>query len=319
MKKLGYVLNSFLALSMLLQLSSCNMKSGVSKSSKDMNKFSLAEDDMEKMASVTYLAILKPINENVAGRISGSFTFHKDLDFIVSDIRVIGSAPSVIHGQNVYLGSSCPSQGADINEDGIIDILEAQTSTGKIILPLDADINNQYSLLAMYPFSDEWGAYFFSQIASFQKFFDDLKAEDENPTDEIVKLSSPTFGLEGKVVMIHGMADEVLLPESVATNEGLTAQQTIPVACGVITRVTIVPGSFEPDDVTIGTIDNGHSNPSNRPGNGSRPSTNGPGLNTTSGSNGGRTSPNRQRGGTSGSGSGTTYQGQCPDNSGKGC
>lgn len=249
------MLLSRLSLVLLLIISGCKGGDGGGTNPPvvGIDKLGMYEDNLEKLDTVTYMAVLKPLNSAVAGDAYGSFTFHKDKDFIVADVRLNDSAPIVTQTQKVHLGNTCPTDADDTNGDGYIDVLEAEQVSGKVIIPLDGDISSQYGLLGMYPISDSWGAYVYSQTGSFTQFYQDLFDVDVNPDDEVVKLTSP-LGLIGKTVLIYGMEEHVEMPESVASSNGLSPNLSLPIACGVITLVTQVPGTFEPDDITLGHV-----------------------------------------------------------------
>jgi hypothetical protein len=250
------MLLSRLPLVLLLIISSCQKSefhhSGKALPNTGIDKLQL-EDNLERLEKVTYLAVLTSVNGAVAGEAYGSFTFHKDQDFIVADMRLNDSGAVATQIQKVHLGKACPTEADDTNQDGYIDVIESGDVTGKVIIPLDNDISSQYGLLGSYPITDAWGSYVYSKTASFSQFYQDLFAEDLNPEDEVVKLTSP-LGLIGKTVVVYGMEENFDLPETVATNNNLPAYQTLPIACGVITLVTDIPGTFEPDDITIGHV-----------------------------------------------------------------
>lgn len=201
----------------------------------------------------TYLASFTPLNEKIAGKVSGALTIHKEGDFLAAHVRVLGAAPKIIHAQNVHFGQVCPTEAADLNQDGVVDIMEAQQFTGNTFIPLDGDINAQYSLLGTYPVADDWGAYVYAQTGSYTLFMQDLAAADEVPDDHIVKPAVAAFNLQGKVVMIQGVAEDINLPESAESTTDLTANQILPIACGILDRVWTVPGSVEEDDVAVGS------------------------------------------------------------------
>lgn len=230
----------------------------------------------------TFLAVLGGVNKNIIVP-AGALTLAKDGDFFVADVRVSHSTPNVIHAQNIHLGKVCPTSEADLNHDGMIDIMEAERVVGPMIMPLDGDISTQLGDFDAYPETDPWGAYVYSRTASFNVLLEDLNAEDDDPIDNIEKLSTTGLKeLHGRVVLIQGVAPDLELPTSVASLPGLTAQETLPVACGVLKVVTHVPGIFEPDDMTVGRI------PDNNPGrpdsvNPHRPERGRPGYNTPGG------------------------------------
>jgi hypothetical protein len=233
------------------------------------------EDNLEILETVTYLAVLTPVNSAIAGNAYGSFTFHKDHDFIVANVRLNESSPIVTQIQKVHTGNACPTEADDLNGDGYIDVVESAEVTGNVIIPLDGDISSQYSLLGSYPISDAWGAYVYSKTASFSEFYKDLFDIDINPEDEVIKLTSP-LGLVGKTVLIYGMKENLEIPSTVATNNDLLPHETLPIACGIITLVTDVPGTFEPDDITLGRVPGPRPQPGTtpRPGSNSQPGTN---------------------------------------------
>jgi hypothetical protein len=249
------VSNLVLVLLILLIFSGCEdgSRNGSQPPRSGMDSLEDPGNNLEKMDTVTYMAVLNPVNTAVAGEAYGSFTFHKDQDFIVANVWLNNSAPIVTQTQKVHLGTACPTEADDINFDGYIDVEEAGKVSGNVIIPLDGDISNQYSLLGMYPISDAWGAYVYSRTGSFSEFYQDLYDFDVNPDDEVVKMTGP-LDLAGKTVLIYGMEEHVEMPETVATSNGLTPNQSLPIACGVITLVTEIPGTFEPDDITIGHV-----------------------------------------------------------------
>lgn len=64
--------------------------------------------------------------------------------------------------------------------------------------------------------------------------------------------SSP-LSLDERLVVIYGVPDSQVLPETVGTDGSLTPHQSIPIACGQFSRVETFPGTVEPDEVTAGT------------------------------------------------------------------
>ena len=108
---------------------------------------------------------------------------------------------------------------------------------GPIIVPLDGDLLTQAGGIEGYPTADQAGSYFYSQTANLEDMLNDLRAEDENPDDPIVKLGEgEELDLEGKHVIIHGVPESVELPDTAASVLGLPANATLPIACGIIER-----------------------------------------------------------------------------------
>jgi hypothetical protein len=197
-----------------------------------------------------YISVLTPLNEHVSGLITGAATISRDEDELVGDVRFSGEAPTaaVLHEQNIHMGDRCPDASDDLNEDGIIDAVEGALVYDKILIPLDGDLNSQRMGGGIFPLADEFGDYIYSQVGSYQKFIDDLKELDLNLEDHIVKLSEEAeeIKFEGKIVVIQGVSKSAALPDTVVSNNQFTNHDTLPVACGILTRVTTLPGNSDP-------------------------------------------------------------------------
>ena len=245
MKKGIKIISSLAVLSLAV---SC----GDSEKSKSGNSGSVEQDVQEEQEIIPadgsnidglYKAKFITINSNVNGTIPGSATFFRKEDKWFAYLRLFAGMPKAWHMQNVYEGTRCPNANDDLNLDGFIDIIEAQAVLGKILIPLDADISSQNSGRNFYPLADLSGSYHYERVTSFKRFFNDLKSEDKNPEDQIMKLA-PDEGLKlvGRAVMIQGVTEDVELPETVQTLERRRPFQTLPIACGIYEKVETLPG-----------------------------------------------------------------------------
>lgn len=210
-------------------------------------------------AQENYLAKFHTLNPHINGIIGGSATIYIDSDDIGSDyndsyysdfddndseqrkikafVRLFAGSPEAWHMQHVFVGNRCPDFRDDLNFDGFIDIQEAYKVVGNIIIPLDGDISSQKSDLYVFPLSNESGSYTYTKEAGFEDFMWDLQARDKNVNDNIVKLGrNEALNMEGKVVIIQGVASDVVFPETVASYGSRKTFQTFPVACGVFKR-----------------------------------------------------------------------------------
>lgn len=185
-------------------------------------------NDAKKDYSVT----LKAVNSAAAPTTFGNGTFALDKDNFVATVN-LSLAPTGTHLQSITVGTACPTMADDKNADGFIDAVEAQSIAGKTLIPLDGDLSSQEAGADGYPVDN----YNYSQTTSFSKMISDLVLPDTDPNDSVVKLTtSDELTFQGKVVMVHGVSADTVLPPTVQSIEGLPAQATLPLACGVIQK-----------------------------------------------------------------------------------
>lgn len=187
-------------------------------------------------------ATLIPINTNVSFDAFGEALITIAGDQITVKIDAFGTSASTTHIQNIFIGPSCPTSSADVNGDFIVDVLEATATSGQILIPLDGDLESQISGNTTYPTSDAAGYYTYNTTGSFTKMLEDLRVPDEDLSDPYVKLvSGESLSLTGRVLVIHGVPDSTLLPDSVATISGVSKNASLPIACGVIQKISSSP------------------------------------------------------------------------------
>ncbi len=128
-------------------------------------------------------------------------------------MEVTGSTPSTFQLQHIHIGSACPTMADDANGDGYIDALEGLPSYGPALVPLDGDLNGQSAGASSYPSSDENGGYTYEKTADLKVMIEDLKKQDPNPNDAIVKLGTKRLNLTNRHIIIHGVPEDTELPE----------------------------------------------------------------------------------------------------------
>jgi hypothetical protein len=226
-----------------------------SKGGGETSKINTPSDKSEPLETEftgTYQALLAPLNKEVSGHLDGSLTIVRESDNFIADIRLSNGPTSSMHIQSIHNGSRCPDERDDTNGDGFIDAKEAAVVLREILIPLDDDLNSQHMGLGTYPETDAYGYYFWSRSASYKKLITDLYEEDINHSDDYVKLQpNKSFGVLNKVVLIRGVPEKSPLPETVAGRGRLSPHMGLPVACGVIRRLTHVPGVVDQDDTGL--------------------------------------------------------------------
>lgn len=206
-------------------------------------------DNLEIEMNGIYQAILKPVNAKIAGNyLNGSLNLVREGDEFIADVRLSGGPKSVLHTQSIHIGERCPDERDDLNNDGFIDAEEGIQVYKEILIPLDDDLSSQRIGLGIFPVSDAYGYYFWSRTVSFEKMMNDLFEEDINFADDYVKLNTGKSLLNsGKVVVITGIPSGEFLPDTVQGRGRQSAHEALPIACGVIRKLTSVPGVVDRD------------------------------------------------------------------------
>lgn len=195
-----------------------------------------------------YQALLTPTNKKVAALLNGALTLVRERNEFIADIRFSAGPASVLHSQHIHVGSRCPKESDDLNRDGYIDAEEGFKVYKEILIPLDDDISSQRMGLGIFPASDDFGYYYYSRGTDFNLLMKDLKEEDINLSDDYVKLRPrEVLTVTNKVVVILGVPEAVVLPDTVSGRGRLNKHQALPVACGVIKELTTVPGVIDND------------------------------------------------------------------------
>lgn len=192
-------------------------------------------------ADKRYVAVLSPLNTQVSGNPMGTAEFIVTGDRLVARVDVVG-LDDTVHPQFIRSGDLCPGASVDRNGDGFIDVVEGSSTFGTALIPLDSDLSDStpgeeegFPNIASYRYEAEVG---------LDTLFNDLRTDDPNPDDDVVKLSEEeisdrgpldSIDLNARTFVIHGVDDA--LPESVATVGEAEARRLLPVACGNIVDV----------------------------------------------------------------------------------
>lgn len=141
-------------------------------------------------------------------------------------------ATAASHPQFIYTGSRCPTAADDANGDGYVDVVEAMTASGQMLVPLDNDLKAQ-DAGGTFP---SGANYSYDESTSYATMLADLQAPDTNTSDTLVKLGAgQDLNIGSRVVIVHGVPASTTLPATVQGVGTLTAQQTLPIACAVLT------------------------------------------------------------------------------------
>lgn len=176
----------------------------------------------EQTSEGSYRAILRPMNNSLSGFLPTGAAEMTITGDSVQMKTYLDDDAKVTHLQNIHVGTRCPNMSDDQNGDGLVDIEEAYGVVGKVLIPLDADINSAIEGEKIYPLG---GGYTYTETASLSKLETDVKAR-----------TNENLNLGGRVVLVHGAASSTKMPATVATRDGMLMQASVPIVCGIIER-----------------------------------------------------------------------------------
>lgn len=127
-----------------------------------------------------------------------------------------------IHGFTTVKAATCPAPSADVNADGIVDLIETEPAAGVTLIPFNADLAAAVILSDTYPVAADDGTLVYHATVDLTGL-EAIAAKDYDISD---------LDLGNKVIFIHGVADGQTLPDTVASLPGVPATVTVPIACG---------------------------------------------------------------------------------------
>lgn len=199
-----------------------------------------------------YEAKFTALNSSVSGMTSAKAKIHVIADQISVSLDAKDSPALSIHSQFIYTASECPTEVHDSNNDGFIDSVEASKVLGAILIPLDANLNSQLEGIETFPLADSLGSYKYYQEGVLSKLLADLQSLDPELNDELGKLPvGKDLKLDGKVIVIQGIPEEVYLPGSIRAPSYASERMALPIACGKITRVLLDESATHEEEETI--------------------------------------------------------------------
>jgi hypothetical protein len=195
--------------------------------------FILAMSAAPSFAAEHFTAKLQPLN---AAKIGTSTTGTATLDIadgkLSISIGLAGLPPNIMHLQHFHgfpdgKDASCPTDAADTNGDGYVDLIETEPTSGTTMVPFHAHPATLEIASDSYPVADQNGVAHYKNTVSVAALDAALKE----------KFKAPSLALDKRVIIIHGVANSPALPSSVKSLPGVPANVTIPIACGKIEAV----------------------------------------------------------------------------------
>jgi hypothetical protein len=178
-----------------------------------------------------YAAELLPVNHSLRGGVTGraSFVIQNDRLDVTLDVDNLTPGSHIAHVQGFADGREaiCPLLQADTNGDDVIDASEATIMSGTPLIPLNGSIESLDLYSDDYPHAAHNGRLRFDESTSLAELQSALQDE----------MRDRALAFDRHVVMLYGLPDSAELPPSVQTLSNQTAHASVPVACGVITRI----------------------------------------------------------------------------------
>jgi len=180
-----------------------------------------------------YAAQLQPMNAKVTGlETTGEARFSIDGDTLTISVKAEKLPADTMHLQHFHgfkdnRDATCPTEVADVNHDGIVDLIETEPTSGTTMVPFHDDPVSMEIVRDTYPKAGADGTFQYENVVSLK----DLEAAFAKA------FGDKELDLDRRVVFIHGTLASTKLPASVASLGTIPAQVTLPIACGVIRRV----------------------------------------------------------------------------------
>jgi glucose/arabinose dehydrogenase len=185
-----------------------------------------------RQSPTVYVAHLAPMNSKVTGlATTGEASFTIVGDTLTISVKAEGLPLGIMHLQHFHgfkdnRDASCPTQAADANGDGVIDLIETEPTSGTTMVPFHDDPVSMEIVRDTYPKASADGTFEYEKAVSLK----DLKAAFAKA------FGGQELDLGRRVVFIHGVLPITKLPTSVASLGTIPAQVTLPIACGKIER-----------------------------------------------------------------------------------
>lgn len=194
-----------------------------------------AADDAAATREI-YIAPLQPINDDLTEQIPLGLVSIIILDDEMRMYVMAEGLPAGIPHLQHYHGfidgaeATCPTAEADINNDGVVDLIETQPAAGQTLVPIHDAPASLEGLLAIERFptaSEPDGVIDYRGTVSLQALESALQSQH----------GIGELDLQNRVVFIHGVGEGANIPDSAESIADVPASVTLPIACGEFTRV----------------------------------------------------------------------------------
>lgn len=164
-------------------------------------------------ASALYAAELHPLNTGIGGGdTTGKIRIAVRGDALTISIHVERVAPGIELGQHFHgfkdgRAAACPTVAADVNHDGVIDLIEVETTSGTTMVPFNGAPTAMHIPTETSPLASANGSYSHEKTVSLSA----LQAAFAKA------YGSQGLELNHRVIFIHGVPATAKLPASAAS------------------------------------------------------------------------------------------------------
>lgn len=129
--------------------------------------------DADSSKAVTYVAHLHPLNSKVAGDTSGEARFTIKGDRLSIRVDIKGAPAGMMHLQHFHgfkdnRQATCATAAADVNHDGIVDLIETEPMSGTTMVPFQGDPVSMKIATDTYPKASASGSYHYEKTVSLK-------------------------------------------------------------------------------------------------------------------------------------------------------
>ncbi len=184
--------------------------------------------------STKYVAEIKPVNAKLIGsEVRGHAEIVVDGDTVSVKIEATGTPPNMMHWSHFHgftdgRKGRVPTEEADTNGDGIIDLPELYAVSGSTMVPFDNAPHDMHIPHDNYPHSDAEGNWNYEFEFPLGKLEENFEA----------KFETRDLALDKRTVLIHGIPESIELPDTVlGTVKEYGPHTTVPIGVGELERV----------------------------------------------------------------------------------
>jgi hypothetical protein len=179
-------------------------------------------------AADIYTATLMPMNAHAShGEVRGKALVTVSGPDVTFELQAEGLSPSMMHMAHLHgfagdRNATCPGAQADVNGDGVVDLLETEPSSGVTMIPFNASPATLKIASDTYPMASKEGRISYHQQLSLAGLTSAMSTAFNG--------AAPNFA--DRVIFLHGVPSTAHLPETAGSLPGVPPQVTIPIACG---------------------------------------------------------------------------------------